>query len=84
MQFADVAWALKTQTAIHYFLLKHTLVRNATEKFEIVSFPSAKIPPVCRFIITFRKHIPAEVRVTKQQNRPGFRNRKPGRLVMLL
>jgi hypothetical protein len=22
--------------------LKHTLVRNATEKFEIVSFPSAK------------------------------------------
>ena len=39
---------------------------------------------LCRFIITFRKHIPAEVRVQKQQNRPGFRNRKPGRLVMLL
>ena len=35
-----------------------------------------------RFIITFRKHIPAEVRVPKQQNRPGFRNRKPGRFLL--
>ena len=46
--------------------------------------PIRKDPPECRFIITFRKHIPAEVRVQKQQNRPGFRNRKPERLVMLL
>ena len=32
MQFADVACAFKTQTAIHCFLLKHTFGRNATEK----------------------------------------------------
>ncbi|MFR6749437.1 MAG: hypothetical protein ACLUSS_01595, partial [Faecalibacterium sp.] len=32
MQFADAACAFKTQTAIHYFLLKHTFGRNATEK----------------------------------------------------